>query len=178
MTPRYEKFAPPDAIASHVHRLWLFEGTEDGAEQAVPPDGRCELIAHVGVPYEERGDDGLWREQPRLLFAGQLTRPLVLRAHGAVTVVAVRFTPAGAWAFAGRPLSSCTDLSDDLAELDDATAVAALSAALRDVFPARVVYWRDGADLMARIEGTVKGQPASVEWRFSPGTAADCPRSP
>ena len=20
-----------------------------------PPDGRCELIAHVGVPYEERG---------------------------------------------------------------------------------------------------------------------------
>ncbi len=130
MTSRYEEFAPEDAIASHVHRLWLFEGTEAGAEQAVPPDGRCELIAHVGEPYEERGDNGTWRTQPRLLFAGQLTRPLVLRAHGAVAVVAVRFKPAGAWAFAGRPLSSCTDRRVDLAELDDATSVRALRVAL------------------------------------------------
>ena len=40
-------------------------------------------------------------------------------------------------------------------------------------FPARIVYWRDGADLLARIEGTVKERAAAVEWRFAPG-AADC----
>ena len=41
-------------------------------------------------------------------------------------------------------------------------------------FPSRIVYWRDDADLLARIEGTLQGQPAAREWRFSPGTAADC----
>ena len=46
------------------------------------------------------------------------------------------------------------------------------------VFPARIVYWRDGDDLMARIEGTIKDQPAAVEWRFAKGTAADCLRAP
>ena len=42
-------------------------------------------------------------------------------------------------------------------------------------FPARVVYWREGDELLARIEGTLRDKPASVEWRFARGTAADCP---
>jgi hypothetical protein len=41
-------------------------------------------------------------------------------------------------------------------------------------FPSRIVYWRDGADLLARIEGTVQDRAAAREWRYSPGTAADC----
>ncbi len=45
-------------------------------------------------------------------------------------------------------------------------------------FPARIVYWREGDELLARIEGTIKEQPAAVEWRFAKGTAADCPQSP
>jgi hypothetical protein len=44
-------------------------------------------------------------------------------------------------------------------------------------FPARVVYWRDGVDLLARIEGTVNGRADAVEWRFAPGIA-DCRASP
>jgi hypothetical protein len=43
------------------------------------------------------------------------------------------------------------------------------------VFPARILYWREGDELMARIEGTIKDQPAAEEWRFARGTAADCP---
>jgi len=46
------------------------------------------------------------------------------------------------------------------------------------VFPARITYWREGDELLARIEGTLKDQPATVEWRFARGTAADCPQSP
>ena len=53
MTPHYEELAPAPALAAHVHCLWRFEGIEDGIEQAVPPDGRCELIVHCGRPYEE-----------------------------------------------------------------------------------------------------------------------------
>ena len=45
-------------------------------------------------------------------------------------------------------------------------------------FPARIVYWREGDELLARIEGTIKDKSAAVEWRFAKGTAADCPQSP
>ena len=33
-------------------------------------------------------------------------------------------------------------------------------------FPQRVLYWRDGDALMARIEGTIRGQPRARQWRF------------
>jgi hypothetical protein len=33
-------------------------------------------------------------------------------------------------------------------------------------FPQRILYWRDGEALMARIEGTINGQPRSREWKF------------
>ena len=36
-------------------------------------------------------------------------------------------------------------------------------------FPQRIIYWKDGNDLRARIEGTMNGKPASEEWRWSPG---------
>ena len=67
MSLRYQEFAAPAALAAHVHCLWLFEGDEAGIEQAVPPDGRCELIIHAGTPYEERAPEGAWRVQPPLL---------------------------------------------------------------------------------------------------------------
>lgn len=35
-------------------------------------------------------------------------------------------------------------------------------------FPQRVIYWRDGAALRARIEGTLKGRAAFEEWRWEP----------
>jgi len=131
MTPRYEEHDPDPALSAHVQCLWRFEGDEDGVEQAVPPDGRCELIAHAGAPYEERGGDGAWHVQPALLFAGQLTRPLVLRSRGAVDVLGIRFKPAGAWAFVGAPMSSCTDLRLDLGRLHGDAAAAALRGRLR-----------------------------------------------
>ncbi|MBC8022559.1 MAG: hypothetical protein H7Y14_05540 [Burkholderiales bacterium] len=33
-------------------------------------------------------------------------------------------------------------------------------------FPQRVLYWREGDALMARIEGTIRGQARSRQWRF------------
>jgi hypothetical protein len=33
-------------------------------------------------------------------------------------------------------------------------------------FPRRILYWRDGDALMARIEGTIKGETRSRQWRF------------
>jgi len=36
-------------------------------------------------------------------------------------------------------------------------------------FPQRIIYWKDGNDLRARIEGTMNGKAGSEEWRWSPG---------
>ena len=36
-------------------------------------------------------------------------------------------------------------------------------------FPQRIIYWKDGDDLRARIEGTQNGKPSGEEWRWSPG---------
>jgi hypothetical protein len=33
-------------------------------------------------------------------------------------------------------------------------------------FPQRVIYWRDGETLHARIEGTENGKPGSMEWAW------------
>jgi AraC-like DNA-binding protein len=154
MTPRYEEHDPGPALAAHVHCLWRFEGDEDGVEQAVPPDGRCELIAHGGHPYEERGAGGAWHAQAPLLFAGQLTRPLVLRSRGPVAVIGVRFKPAGAWAFVGAPMASCTDLRLDLATLHGDGAAASLRAELDD-----------SADVDARIAALSRYVAAQIALR-------------
>jgi len=34
-------------------------------------------------------------------------------------------------------------------------------------FPQRVLYWREGEALVARIEGTIGGKEKSEEWRFA-----------
>lgn len=34
-------------------------------------------------------------------------------------------------------------------------------------FPQRILYWREGEELVARIEGTVKGEARSEQWRFA-----------
>ena len=36
-------------------------------------------------------------------------------------------------------------------------------------FPQRIIYWKDGNDLRARIEGTMNGKAGSEEWRWAPG---------
>ena len=37
-------------------------------------------------------------------------------------------------------------------------------------FPQRIIYWKDGNDLRARIEGTMNGKAGSEEWKWSPGS--------
>ena len=37
-------------------------------------------------------------------------------------------------------------------------------------FPQRIIYWKEGADLRARIEGMQDGKEASMEWRWGPAT--------
>lgn len=36
-------------------------------------------------------------------------------------------------------------------------------------FPQRIIYWKDGSDLRARIEGSQNGKAVGEEWRWQPG---------
>jgi hypothetical protein len=45
-------------------------------------------------------------------------------------------------------------------------------------FPRRILYWRDGERLVARIEGTIAGKERSEEWGFyllTPGASSASP---
>jgi Domain of unknown function (DUF6265) len=77
------------------------------------------------------------------------------------------------WTFWGSP-NGRTPVPFRMIEGGDQRAVFANPG---HVFPARIVYWREGDDLLARIEGTVRDKPASEEWRFAKGTAVDCPQA-
>ena len=137
MTPRYEEHAPEPSLAAHVHCIWLFEGDEAGAEQAVPPDGRCELIAHGGRPYDERDGHGAWHAQPPLLFAGQLTRPLVLRSRASSASSASASSRRARGRSSTRRSPRAPTGASALDALHGEAPVAALQAALRDAGDAR-----------------------------------------
>jgi AraC-like DNA-binding protein len=111
----YAEHAPPEALASILHCLWVFEDEDAGAEpQRIVPDGRCELVVHAGAPYRERGAA---EPQGRVIFAGQLTAPLWLEATGPASVVGARFHPAAARRFLDMPMDRATDARLDLTRL-------------------------------------------------------------
>jgi AraC-like DNA-binding protein len=113
---RYAEHPPPPALAPYVRCVWVFEAdrAESGHRERIVPDGRCELVVHVGDAFLETGPDREERVQPRTLFAGQLSRPLWLRAAGRAEVIGVRFHPAAARSFLGLPLTTATDRRLDL----------------------------------------------------------------
>ena len=106
---RYVEFDPLPVTAPFLERVWTLEGHADalaGEPQVVLPDGRPELIFHFGDPFErvDVSASGTIRTvQPRLLFAGQLTRQLVLHPTGRIGVLGLRFHPFGAAALFSQP---------------------------------------------------------------------------
>jgi AraC-like DNA-binding protein len=108
---RYEEFPPPPALARYVRCVWTFEAArnENTGRERIVPDGRCELIVHLGDPFAESSVDGRESEQPRVFFAGQLSHPLWLRATGRAHVIGVRFHAWSARRFLGESVTSATD---------------------------------------------------------------------
>jgi AraC-like DNA-binding protein len=127
---RYREASPIAPLADVVDRVWTLEGVlppGGGAPEPVLPDGRPELVLHLGDPFE-RCDDGAHARQASCLFAGQVTRPLVLRPTGRVAVVGVRFHPHGAAALFDAPQHELAGLTPGLDVL-----APSLRRALREV---------------------------------------------
>jgi len=115
MEPTYSEYEPPSDIVNFVHCIWSFQDGDGTDVQPIIPDGRPELIIHLGAPYREVGKASV---QPRALLAGQLTQPLHLQATGPVDIIGVRFRPDGARAFLGHTMEQTTNLRIDMSAVD------------------------------------------------------------
>ncbi len=102
----YREHPPLPALAHLVELIWTLEGHADllgGEPQPVFPDGRPELVLHLGDRFERLHDDGRVERQAAIIMAGQLTSRLLLRPTGRIAIVSVRFRPYGAAAVSAIP---------------------------------------------------------------------------
>lgn len=103
---RYRELPPPADLSADVHCLWELDGDATALREPVFPDGRVEIVMHLGAPPIRVGAA---TPQPAVMIAGQMTSALKLRASGRVRVVGIRFTPAGARQWLEAPLHEFTD---------------------------------------------------------------------
>src|SRR5262245_37504015 len=130
---QYTEHPPASALAHMVECMWTLEGHARelaGPAQPILPDGRSELIVHFGDPFERVDDEGGADRQPPLIFAGQITRRLVLQPTGRVAVLGVRFRPDGASAYLRSPMRDLVGLTIDVT--DAAPELAQIAREIRD----------------------------------------------
>ncbi|MFN3932378.1 MAG: DUF6597 domain-containing transcriptional factor [Brevundimonas sp.] len=167
---RYEEFEPPASLRPFVRTLWTYAApSPEPTVQRIAPDGCPELVVDIGAPYEEHGPDGVFRLQPRALFAGQMTKPLAMRPVGAVELVAVRFEPDGARDWLGQPLAQATDRRLDMVERlsglqppagDPVAQVELLTRWLEA--QRRAGAWRIDPAVRAEVEAVERDRPSPV----------------
>ena len=115
----YREFPPPASLAAHVQCVWrLKDESPGGSARTVFPDGRCELIVHLGVPPRCWDAVDGWHAQARTLFAAQRVIAVRLEPVGAVDCIGVRLQPAASNAFIAGTASRLRDRIVDLATLD------------------------------------------------------------
>jgi AraC-like DNA-binding protein len=94
---------PRPPLRQIVDRLWHVESSTPHAEpDTICPDGRAEIIVHVGAPMRERRD-GIDRSQPRHLLVGQMDHPVTVAPTGAVRMVGATLAPAALYQLLPMP---------------------------------------------------------------------------
>jgi AraC-like DNA-binding protein len=128
----YIEIRPQAPLASLIHCFWFLRGPLAAEPpQAVVPDGRIELVFHLGEPFAELDEHRRVRQQAAALAAGQLTKPIYLAPRGPADVVGIRFRTTGAAAVLPMPLRHLTGRVETLAHLAPALAARLFDAAAR-----------------------------------------------
>jgi AraC-like DNA-binding protein len=79
---------PTGPLSGLVDRVWYVEDAA-GQAQAICPDGRTEMVLHLGDPMRQLGTrDGA---QPRHLLVGQMDRPMTIAPTGRVAMIGATF---------------------------------------------------------------------------------------
>jgi AraC-like DNA-binding protein len=124
----YETLPAPPPLDQLVHCFWFLRGTGDGMAQPVVPDGRAEIVLHLGEPFRAV-TGGAPSRQATAMVSGQLTRPLTLLPSADVDVVGIRLRTASARAVLGVSQDELTDQVVDLPSVAPALARRVFAAA-------------------------------------------------
>jgi AraC-like DNA-binding protein len=109
---REHKIADPTSPFSCV---WELRSTEKDIQRIVP-DGRAEIVIHLGDPFEEHRD-GSWHAQSSAALCGQITGPLMLRGTGVTHTCGVRLRSWATGSVAGESAARLTDVAVDTSVL-------------------------------------------------------------
>lgn len=121
---RYTETPPPPDLAPFVQCVWELDGGGSALEEPIFPDGRVEVVVHLG-DRPSRDVDTV--PQPAVMVVGQMTTALRLRPVRRLHCVGLRFTPAGSRVSLRVPLH---ELSGRIEPLDSLSHV--LAARLSD----------------------------------------------
>jgi AraC-like DNA-binding protein len=114
----YQEFPAPPPFDRLIRCVWYLAGRGDQyVPQPIVPDGRLELLVHLGDPFSRLDRDGSAHIQDALLAAGQLTGPIHLAPGAWIDVVGVRLTPLGAHAILDLPLAQIANQVVSLRQL-------------------------------------------------------------
>ena len=125
---RYVELQPSADLARDISCFWELEAGDDALAEPIFPDGRVEIVVHLGARPRRVGDS--W-PQPEVMLVGQMIAALRLQPTAGVHAVGIRFTPAGARTWLGAPLHECTDAIHGLDQIDRRVAAAIRDAVLR-----------------------------------------------
>jgi AraC-like DNA-binding protein len=104
---RYREFRAPPGTEDLIHCLWHLETESAGGVQPVVPDGRVEIVLHLGEPFGQVHAGGEVQRQHEIMVSGQLTRPIQLQPSSHANVIGIRLTAVGAGTV--LPTSELTD---------------------------------------------------------------------
>lgn len=175
--PVYRELAPPADLAEVVRCFWMFRAALPAGvpPERIVPDGQPELLWHFGdadavaVPGAIDGTAGIGAAPARSpcplyagpLYAGQLTRPLLLGLGANNDTFGVRLRAAGALRLGLPPQRALANERLELHEL--------LPAPVRDAFAAVAEQGHSG-DFHARVQlacAALRGALARTEQRRS-----------
>lgn len=162
----YTEHPPPPQLAPFVRCFWtLAAPAGGGAPEPALPDGSPELIINRGDTFVAHGPDGAVRRQPHVILVGQITRPFAVAPTGAISLVAARFTPAGACVL-HRPMSSLTDTWRDVGAvfpgLHTSPSQEAALSGLTDALTRLCVKSRGPGDPVTRAIARIEAQHGDV----------------
>lgn len=114
----YVQCSPGPPLARWIRAFWMLRSGRNagGPAESVFPDGRVEMVFHLGDPFLHVPAGGTPSAQPAAMVVGPTTRPMRIAASGAVDVVGIRFEPHGAPLVLGLPSGELVDGMVPLAE--------------------------------------------------------------
>jgi AraC-like DNA-binding protein len=127
----YREHAPSPALASVVRCYWTLHDPLPSVARAperIIPDGRMEIVVHLGDPFSRLASDGSLARQRRAVLAGQAESALLLLPGRRVDLFAIRFHAWGAAGVLGVPAHT---LTGRLPALDDVLGAAGEELAAR-----------------------------------------------